>query len=387
MGVAVNASPEADMLYSDEDKIDEHNIRFDPFYKPDWSPEYFHTCMYTCHLGVYRTSIVRELGGFRSEVTGAQDYDLALRIVSRTRSVVHVPRVLYHWRTLPTSTASGAQAKDYAYVAARKALQHYLEINRIEGEILPGPTVGSHRVRFRICGDPTVSLVIPSAGRTVRYDGREINLLRMCITSIRAKSTWPRLEVIVVDNGDLSADLISFLDQHGVVRVTYNAPRFNLAQKMNFGAEHASGQHLVFLNDDTEVKSPEWIENMLEYSQQPGIGAVGARLLFPNEHIQHAGVVLIKGAPSHPYHNHPSDDRGYYLSTQVTRNYLADRSLSDDEGVCLSGGKWLRPHVRPELQRRRLLPAPARERLPHRIHAVCRAVPLRIRQQRRSRDC
>jgi len=322
VAIAHNEHPSADWIYSDEDKIDEDGFCSDPFYKPDWSPEYFLTCMYTCHLGVYRTELVRRIGGFRAEVNGAQDYDLALRIAARNPVVHHIPKVLYHWRTLATSTASGGDAKDYAYPAAQRALGNYLKEAGVSGEVLPGPRHGFHRIRFDIVGEPKVSIVIPSAARVVEYEGTRIDLLRMCVGSILERSTYRNIEIVVVDNGDLRGELRDWLT--GKVRlVTYESERFNLAEKINLGARHATGEHFVLLNDDIEVISPDWIEQMLQYSQQPAVGAVGAKLLFPNRRIQHAGVVLLNGQPGHAYYNHPPEEIGYYLSVQVARNYLA----------------------------------------------------------------
>ena len=323
VAIAYNEHPETDMFYSDEDKIDEDGVVSNPFYKPDWSPEYFLTCMYTCHLGVYRTSLVRELGGFRPEVNGAQDYDLALRIVAKSNAIHHIPKVLYHWRTLDTSTASDAGAKDYAYPAAQRALTNYLDVTGREGLVLPGPREGYHRVQFQIKAKPRVSVVIPSAGRIVDYEGRaRIDLLKMCVDSILSKSTWPNIEIVVSHNCDLRPDLEKWLSSR-VHLVAYAENPFNLAQKINMTAAAASGEHLIILNDDIEVITRDWIENMLRYSQQPEVGAVGAKLLFPNGRIQHAGVVLLNGAPGHPYYDHPGHDPGYFVSAQVARNYLA----------------------------------------------------------------
>ena len=322
VAAAVNENPTADFIYSDEDKIDEDGVCTDPFYKPDWSPDYFLTCMYTCHLGVYRTSMVRDLGGFRPEVNGAQDYDLALRFAAGTERIHHIPKVLYHWRTLEASTASGADAKDYAYPAAQRAIANYLALTGTAGDVLPGPRDGFHRVLYDIKGTPRVSIVIPSAGRIIDHEGRRIDLLRMCIGSVLEKSTWPEVEIVVIHNCDLRPDLEAWLKSRAVL-VPYDKEPFNLAEKINLGAGHASGEHLIILNDDIEVIAPDWIENMLRYSQQPGVGAVGAKLLFPNNRIQHAGVVLLNGAPGHPYYNHPSEDIGYFLSAQVARNYIA----------------------------------------------------------------
>lgn len=322
--VAINENPTVDMIYSDEDKIDEDDVCHDPFYKPDWSPEYQLTCMYTCHLGLYRTSIVRELGGFRPEVNGAQDYDLALRFAARTNRIHHIPKVLYHWRMLPTSTASGADAKDYAYPAARAAIQNYLELSAKPGEVLPGPREGFHRVLFHIKGKPKVSIVIPTAGKIIEHENRHIDLLRMCVGSILSKSTWPEIEIVVIHNHDLQPETEKWLQMRTrLVGYDYDPANFNLAAKINLGARHASGEHLILLNDDIEVIAPDWIENMLRYSQQPEIGAVGAKLLFPNQRIQHAGVLLLNGTPGHCYYDHPPDEIGYYLSVQLVRNYIA----------------------------------------------------------------
>jgi GT2 family glycosyltransferase len=319
---AYNGHSDADMFYSDEDKIDEENFCSDPFYKPDWSPEYFMTCMYTCHLGVYRTSLVRELGAFRSEMNGAQDYDLALRFATHTTRVIHVPRVLYHWRTHSHSTARSGEVKDYAYPAAQRALRDHLRRLSFDGEVLPGPRYGFHRIRFAIRGEPRVSVIIPSAARVVNKNGRPIDLLRECVESILDKSTWRNLEIIVVDNGDLRQDLKTWLEPR-VRMVTYTDTQFNLARKINEGARHATGEHLLLLNDDITVIAADWVENMLQYSQQPEIGAVGAKLLFPDGRIQHAGVILLDAGPGHAYYNHPNEEIGYFLSAVVARNYLA----------------------------------------------------------------
>jgi GT2 family glycosyltransferase len=322
VAAAVNENPTADFIYSDEDKIDEDGVCTDPFYKPDWSPDYFLTCMYTCHLGVYRTAMARELGGFRPEVNGAQDYDLALRFAARTQRIHHIPKVLYHWRTLEASTASGADAKDYAYPAAQRAIANYLALTGTPGEVLPGPRDGFHRVLYDIKGNPRVSVVIPSAGYIVNHEGKPVDLLRMCVGSILEKSTWPEVEIVVIHNCDLRPELEAWLKTRAIL-VPYDKQPFNLAQKINLGARRASGEHLVIMNDDIEVIAPDWMENMLRYSQQPAIGAVGAKLLFPNNRIQHAGVVLLNGAPGHPYYNHPAEDSGYFVSAQVARNYIA----------------------------------------------------------------
>ncbi len=322
MAKVLVADPDVDMIYSDEDKLSRTGKHIDPFFKPDWSPEYFLACMYTCHLGVYRTDLIRQLGGWRSEFDGAQDYDLVLRIISREPKVVHIPDILYHWRVIPSSTASGAGVKPEAYGRARKALEQHLERQGREGRVEPGPTHGYHRIRYAIKGQPLVSIVIPSACKKVQLRGRETWFVLECVASIRSRSTYSNLEIIVLDNHDMPADLTAELKPHKVRLIPFTEP-FNLARKMNLGAFSAKGEQLIILNDDIEVISPDWIESMLEFSQWPEIGAVGAQLLFPDGTQQHNGVTVLDGNPGHPFYQYPGEHEGYFLSSQVHRNWSA----------------------------------------------------------------
>jgi GT2 family glycosyltransferase/predicted SAM-dependent methyltransferase len=311
-----------DYIYSDEDKIEPNGRHVDPFFKPDWSPEYFLTCMYTCHLGVFRTALVRELGGFRSEYDSAQDYDLALRMVARSNRIGHVPDVLYHWRKLPNSTARSHRAKPQAFETACRALASYLNTKEQSGRVEPGPFAGLHRVRFDIVGRPKVSIIIPTASRPARIRGHDTTYVSHCVQTIRRATSYSNYEIVTVDNDDMPPDLQRELDRWNVRRVSFT-DEFNLASKMNLGAAKAEGDHLLFLNDDTEVITPDWIECMLEYSQQPEIGAVGVKLLFPDGRIQHVGVVLLDGDPCHPFYANGGKDMGYWAGNFLTRNVSA----------------------------------------------------------------
>jgi len=311
-----------DMIYSDEDKLDLNGMHTDPFFKPDWSPEYFLSCMYTCHLGVYRAALVKEVGGFRSEFDTAQDYDLVLRITAKTKRIHHIPDILYHWRMLPTSTASGASAKPKAHRVAQRALESYLKTIGREGTVEAGPTHGFHRVRFKIVGNPKVSIVIPSACKRAKVRGEDTWFLLKCVESIRQKSTYKNYEILVVDNNDMSAELEHALKPYNIRKIPYTAP-FNLASKMNLGAEKAEGSQVVFMNDDVEIITPDWMEAMLEFSQQEGVGAVGLRLFFPDGRLQHCGVTILKGNPGHPFYGYEDSQTGYFFSTAVHRNYSA----------------------------------------------------------------
>ncbi len=342
----INRHPDADFIYSDEDKIDTKGNRFNPFFKPDWSPEYFHACMYTCHLGVYRTSLIHEIGGFRSEYDGAQDYDLVLRVVEKTKNIYHIPKILYHWRMLPTSAASGEHAKPWAYVAAKKALEAMLERSPYPGRVEAGPHAGYFRVRRDIIGEPLVSIIIPSAGTTIDTPEGSLCLLENCIRSIRQRSTYCNFEIIVVDGYDIPESTLEaipwttshlcaiaprFANDNGAASL-HPAPNlhlvrcvepFNFSMRINRGAEKAKGQFLLLLNDDIEVITPDWIESMLELAQQSEIGAVGAKLLFPDGKIQHMGVAILGGNPGHAFYSCEGNHPGYFCSNLINRNYLA----------------------------------------------------------------
>ena len=319
---AIMNDPSLDMLYSDEDKLTPDGERLDPFFKPDWSPEYFLACMFTCHLGVYRAELVKKAGGWRKQFDGAQDYDLVLRLVANNPRIHHIPDVLYHWRTLPSSTASGASAKPEAHFRAQAALQNYLDLMGRKGRIEDGPASGFHRVRYEIRGNPKVSIVIPSACLPIEMSGRQTWLVHECVSSIRRLTTYKNLEIIVLDDNRMSDKLQAALKALDVRRIPFDGP-FNFSSKMNLGCFAAAGEHLVMLNDDVEVITPDWIESMLEFSQWPEIGAVGAQLLFPDNTQQHTGVTVLEGSPGHPFYQFPADHPGYFFSSQVHRNWSA----------------------------------------------------------------
>ncbi|MCJ2033710.1 glycosyltransferase family 2 protein [Methylobacterium sp. J-068] len=319
----LNADPSVDFIYSDEDKVSIDGVRYEPFFKPDWSPEALEACMYTAHLALYRMDIVARIGGFRDACNGAQDYDFVLRYTEHVRNVVHVPKVLYHWRAIPGSTAQTMDNKDYVIAAAIRGLE---DRARRTGELdfaRASAFKGCFELRRKLTQRPLVSIVIPSAGRDSVVGGRSVDLLAACLDSVRGASTYESIEVVVVDNGDLRPGTRAALERHGAKRVTYADPVFNVAAKMNLGAEAAGGEVLVFLNDDITVITPDWIEAMLALLQIPGVGAVGPKLLFETGEIQHAGVSVIDATPDHVRRGYPGDDPGHFFSTVGNRNYLA----------------------------------------------------------------
>jgi len=335
----LQAHPDADFIYSDEDRIDERGRHYGPSFKPDWSPDYLHSQMYTCHLGVYRAELVRSLGGFRSEYDGPQDYDLVLRLTETTARIYHIPQVLYHWRSLPSSTASGLAAKPWSFERGQGALQAMLERAGDRGRVETTEFPGVFRVRRALCGEPLVSIVIPSAGKKVRVGNTEICLLERCIASIKDRSTYRQFELVLVDGWDIPEEILSRLT--GSVELVRDRQPFNFARRINLGVAQSRGEIVLILNDDTEVLTPDWLEAMLEFAQLTEVGAVGAKLLFPNGKIQHAGVVIVDDFhPMHAFYGFPNVHPGYGCSNFATRNYWAltgaclmlRRSLYDELG-------------------------------------------------------
>jgi len=318
----LNTNPDADVIYSDEDKLDEAGARCDPYFKPDWSPELFHSYMYTCHLMVIRRQIVEDIGGFRLGFEGAQDYDLLLRITERTDRIHHIPRILYHWRKGPGSTATAGAAKPWALDAGRRALEDYGARRGMSAQVLPGPQPGMYRLRRAIRDEPLVSIVIPTAGRPHERRG---DLLARSLRSLE-KTVWRNLEVIIAtDSAQLSEAVREALGRlpHSVVTCAPR-PTFNFPHTVNQAVRRARGEHVVLFNDDLEVVSPEWLTAMLEYSQVPDVGAVGAKLTYPDGRLQHVGMLIgVCGLAAHAFHRAPGESTGYAGSAVVARNCSA----------------------------------------------------------------
>ena len=318
----LNEHPEADMIYSDEDKISEDNIIKDPAFKMDWCPDSFLSRMYTCHLGVYRRSLITEIGNFRVGFEGSQDYDLVLRFTEKTDKIFHIPKILYHWRMHSESAAAGTSAKPYAYEAAKKALSEALVRRNEPGKIIPIPGYpGLYSVRYEIKEPALVSIIIPTKdlGKT----------LNTCLKSIFDKSTYPNYEVIVIDNGSIETETFKCFDYwqnkepNRFKCYPLDIP-FNYSQINDYGVQKSQGKYLLFLNNDTEVITADWIEAMVEQAQRPSIGAVSGLLLYPDKTIQHAGVVLgIGGVGSHSHKRYPSMLPGYFGQVVTINNYSA----------------------------------------------------------------
>jgi GT2 family glycosyltransferase len=335
---AIAADPEIDYVYTDEDKIDERGRHLSPFLKPDWSPERMRTQMYTCHTSVLRRSLVEEVGGFDGEFEGSQDWDLVLKVTERARAVAHVPRVLYHWRGIATSAAAGEGVKPWAFEAGRRAVQAHCERIGLQARVeRDDEDPGVYHLEPELADRPAVSIVIPTRGqeREVRY--QPVVLVEHCVQSIVASSTYENYELVVVADETTPAATLGRLRELAGERlrlVEFDRP-FNFSAKINAGATHSEGEHLLLLNDDIEVATPNWLERMVMYSQLPGIGAVGGRLLLEDGRLQHGGVGFEGGLPGHPYYGWPGDAAGYANALKIARNLLAVT------GACLMTPKAL----------------------------------------------
>jgi GT2 family glycosyltransferase len=293
--------PLVDYAYSDEDVLAPNGALVEPFFKPDWSPERFRNQMYTCHLSAIRTELAREVGGFRSGFDGSQDWDLVLRVTERARRIVHVPEVLYHWRVIPTSVLAGTEVKPYAYESARKALEEHAARVGIDAEVVELANRGYFHLVRRHREHPLVSIVVPTRGSEGRVRGLRRCMVVEAVRSIVERSTWPNWELVLVADDDTPAsalDEVAELAGERLRVVPFPGP-FNFSAKCNAGVAAATGDLLVFLNDDVEVIDGNWLEVLVGFAREPDVGASGLLLLFEDGRVQHAGHVHLAGNPGH----------------------------------------------------------------------------------------
>ena len=320
VALELQSHPEADLLYSDEDKLDEEGVRFAPYFKPQWNPDLLLGQNFISHLGVYRREVLKKAGGFRVGCEGCQDWDLALRISEQIPAshIRHVPGVLYHWRAIEGSTARAVEEKDYIVEAARRVIRDHCERTGKDAEILP--VRGSHsRVRHRLPETPLVSIVIPTHN--------QLKLLRQGIEALRSKTTYPNYELVVVDNRSDDPAALAYLEdleRRGAARVLRYPHPFNYSAINNFAVAHAAGELVCLMNNDMEVITPDWLEEMASQALRPGIGAVGAMLYYPDDTIQHAGVILgLGGVAGHLFSRMPRHTDGYFNRARLVQNFTA----------------------------------------------------------------
>lgn len=330
VGAELEKDPTVDVIYTDEDKVDDTGRHYDHFFKPDWSPARLTSHMYIGHFLAMRRALVLEVGGFRPDYEGSQDYDLALRVTERARTVAHVLGVRYHWRASRTSTAASINAKPYAVEAGGRAVSDHCRRVGLDATVEKVHEVGIWRVARRVDPQPPVSIVIPSRGSAALVDGRFRTLVVGAVRSIVERSTYQNYEVVLVlDRGTPPTVLAELEDILGdrLHLVWFDRP-FNFSDKINVGALEASGDHLILLNDDTEVISPDWIESLVGPALEHDVGMVGAKLYFADGTIQHAGHHYDRYEALHIGIGAAHDDPGYL------GGYLTEREACGVTAAC-----------------------------------------------------
>ena len=342
----LNKFPNAEFLYSDEDKIDENGNRYDAYFKPDIAPDTLRCQNYICHFSVFKKELMEKLGGFRENYDGAQDYDIFLRMLEITdpKNISHVPKILYHWRVHNESTAKlNSNAKNYAFEAGKKAIEDHIKRVGLEGTVSKGCIDGIYRIDYKVIGEPKVSIVIPNK------DGKDI--LEVCINSIFEKSTYKNFEIVITENNSETNEIFDYyktlLKNDKIKIVNYNTgkrietedecsleytnknrrevkPGFNYSAIINFGVKNTTGEYVVQLNNDTELITPNWLELMLGFCQRKDVGAVGVKLYYQDETIQHAGIIVgIGGIAGNRFKSIPKSGHGYFAKESMIENLSA----------------------------------------------------------------
>jgi glycosyltransferase involved in cell wall biosynthesis len=320
---SINQFPQAGIIYSDEDKVDPFGKRFDPHFKSDFNPDLLYSHNYISHLGVYKRDLVESIGGFRKGLEGSQDYDLLLRCLLKTSKdkVIHIPKILYHWRASADSTALTSSNKSYTSTAGLKALKHYFGSKGEQVDVSLGHSPNTYRVSWPIPDDqPFISLIIPTRDR--------VEILKQCISSILERTSYQNFEILIVDNDSVEPQTLEYFKQIQVsddrVRVLPFPGVFNYSKINNWAVEKSRGELIGLINNDIEVISGEWLTEMVSHALRPDIGAVGAKLLYKNDLIQHAGVILgIGGVAGHSHKYYSNNDQGYFSRLKLVQNYSA----------------------------------------------------------------
>ena len=340
---AIDLHDDVDYLYTDEDKVGEDGRFYGTFHKPDWSPERLRGQMYTSHLSVLRTELVREVGAFREGFDGSQDHDLVLRVTEQARRVLHVPEVLYHWRAVEGSTAADIEAKPYADDAGVRAVQEHLHRLGIAGRALSGAEPGRYEVRRELAPGVRVSLVVPTMGQSAVILGESRVLVVEAIRSALARTDHADVEVVVVHDAPTPPHVLDQLREVAgdrLVLVPFDAP-FNFSTKMNLGVSHASGDRIVFLNDDVEAISRGWLEQLVAPLDEPGVGLTGSKLYYADQTVQHAGHAYYNAGYHHPFRFRTRDEAGPFgellVSREVTGVTAACAAMRRDAFVEIGG--------------------------------------------------
>ena len=309
-----------DAVYTDEDKVTtDLSEHFQPHLKPDFNLDLLRSNNYICHFFVVRRSIIEKVGGFRQEFDGAQDHDFIFRCIETAGKVGHIPEILYHWRTHKASTADNPASKMYAFDAGKRAIEAHLQRMGVRGTVSHTPDLGFFRVQYPVQGEPMVSIIIPNKD--------EKESLKACIESIRAKTHYTNYEIIIIENNSTTGEIFHYykeLSGDPQIRLLKWKKEFNYSAINNYGVRHAKGDYLLFLNNDVTVITEDWIEEMLGVCQRKEVGAVGVKLIYPDNTIQHAGCVIgIGGIAGHMFVNMPANRTGYLHKASILQDMSA----------------------------------------------------------------
>ncbi len=317
---AINETKDVDVVYTDEDKVTaDLSEHFQPHFKPDFNLDLLRSNNYICHFFVVRRSILAQTGGFRKEFDGAQDHDLIFRCTEQAREIAHVPEILYHWRTHRESTADNPASKMYAYDAGKRAIEAHLARMQVQGTVSHTPDYGFFRVKYPVQGSPLVSVIIPNKDET--------ETLRSCIRSLKENTTYKNFEILIIENNSTTKEIFSYykeLSREENIRIFNWKKEFNYSAINNFGARKARGEYLLFLNNDIQVITPDWMEEMLGVCQREEVGAAGVKLIYPDNTIQHAGCVIgIGGIAGHMFVDMPAERSGYLHKASLLQDMSA----------------------------------------------------------------
>lgn len=318
---AINKNPEVDLIYTDEDKIDHEGSHIEPFFKPDWSPDFMNSCNMITHFATMKANIIRGVNGFTVGTHGAQDWDLFLKITAKTNNIYHIPKILYHWRKSETSTAMNANSKPYAYINQKNVLRSSVRQRKENAYIDSHVALGFWRKKYVIPTNPLVSIIIPTKNN--------FKYIKKCIESIIENTTYPYFEIIIVDTGSTDSQVNNFygklINDNENIQIVKYKKKFNFSDACNYGADNSNGEYLLFLNNDTEVITHDWIQSLLEHAQRPEVGMVGPKLIFEDKTIQHAGIVLSeRDIAFHPFYGQDERvDIFTYIYTANIRNVSA----------------------------------------------------------------
>lgn len=316
----INQDKNAEFIYTDEDKLMEYKEnRLGPHFKPDYAPDTLRSYNYICHFSIFKKNLMDKLGGFNSEFDGSQDYDLIMRATEIANKIIHIPKLLYNWRMNETSVALSSDAKPYAYEAAKRVIAASLKRQNISAEVHDSPIKGLYRVKYNVIDNPKVSIIIPNKDH--------FNDLEKCINSI-LKSSYNNYEILIIENNSTEKNIFNYyetLKENEKIKVViFETNEFNYSRINNFGVEHSTGDYILLLNNDIEILSEDFIEEMLGTCQRNDVGAVGSKLIYPDGRIQHAGVVLgLTGVAGHVNSLMYCNEIGYMGRIMIQQNFNA----------------------------------------------------------------